>query len=629
MHNNKKPSRNLHRCLLASAILAATGSPLAQAFEFDTGNPDLSVRFDNTVKLSYGQRVEGRNSKIANTANVNDGDRNFAPGSAVTQRFDVLSELDVVYHQNMGFRLSAAGWYDHAYDDVGSDANAFPGVADNAGHLVTARSSRLGPPGSVVVPAGQRADGQGLSGFADRYYNGPSGELLDAFVFGNHQFDNGMLLNTKLGRHTVFWGETLFSAANGINYGQSALDLGKLYNVPGTEAKELFMPRNQLSVSLTVNPELTLAAQYFLEFENSRFPEGGTYMGPYDMLNDGGQVFWLPLPSVAALGGQPAFYGAPRGHDARPDNAGDFGLMAKWSPEWLDGTLGFYYRKTSDTLPAVLVDAPNLQKPGLAGLQGMKYFTAYADDIDIYGISLSKDVGPVSVGMDLNYRENMPLASNFTTINSTLYNAAQHGLINGANLIGERPGGGDTGLARGRTFHVVLNGMVTFAGTPLWDASTLAVEGTLTHLVAVTQGEQTFKGDSSYHGVDKVTPNAYAMAANFTPTWYQVFPGVDLSMPLSYNVGLHGNSAVQLGGNENAGSYSVGVAADVHQKYKFDLKYVDAFGPFDTCKSGTDNNTPGANGLYQCIPGQITSQAGLAPLLKDRGMVTASFKTAF
>ncbi|SUD75259.1 anaerobic dehydrogenase [Pseudomonas putida] len=299
--------------------------------------------------------------------------------------------------------------------------------------------------------------------------------------------------------------------------------------------------------------------------------------------------------------------------------------MAKWSPEWLDGTLGFYYRNTSDPTPAVLINAPNLHT---GSLEGTSYMTAYADDIDIYGISLAKSVGPVSVGLDVNYRENMPLISNFTTINGPL-NGALAGTAGGTNLIGEVPGHGETGLARGKTLHVVLNGLVSFGATPLWNASSLAVEGAMTHLVSVDKGEQTFKGDASYEGVDKVTTNAYTLAVNFTPTWFQALPGVDITLPLSYNVGLKGNSAVQLGGNEDSGSYSIGIAADVYQKYKFDLKYVDSFGKFDTCETGTDNNTPGTNGRYQCIPGQITSQAGLAPLLKDRGMVTASFKTTF
>jgi hypothetical protein len=34
---------------------------------------------------------------------------------------------------------------------------------------------------------------------------------------------------------------------------------------------------------------------------------------------------------------------------------GDFGLAARWSPEWLDGTLGFYYRNTTDITPQLVV----------------------------------------------------------------------------------------------------------------------------------------------------------------------------------------------------------------------------------------------------------------------------------
>ena len=97
-----------------------------------------------------------------------------------------------------------------------------------------------------------------------------------------------------------------------------------------------------------------------------------------------------------------------------------------------------------------------------------------------------------------------------------------------------------------------------------------------------------FKGRDNYVAVgpagtpvtpeDKVTKDFYGLAVNFTPTKYQVFPGADLSMPISYSHGLSGNSAVLLGGNEGAGSYSVGVALDLQSKYRFDLKYVDFTG---------------------------------------------------
>ena len=36
------------------------------------------------------------------------------------------------------------------------------------------------------------------------------------------------------------------------------------------------------------------------------------------------------------------------------------------------------------------------------------------------------------------------------------------------------------------------------------------------------------------------------------------------------------------GGNEGAGNYSVGIAADIYQKYRFDLKYIGYYGDYST-----------------------------------------------
>lgn len=109
-NNNKICHPNLRRGLLASAVLAGLGLSPVQALELDTGNEDLSVRLDNTFKFNYAQRVEAPNSKLANSWNNNDGNRNFSSGSPVTQRLDVMSELDVVYRKQMGFRVSANSW---------------------------------------------------------------------------------------------------------------------------------------------------------------------------------------------------------------------------------------------------------------------------------------------------------------------------------------------------------------------------------------------------------------------------------------------------------------------------------------------------------------------------------------
>ncbi len=44
------------------------------------------------------------------------------------------------------------------------------------------------------------------------------------------------------------------------------------------------------------------------------------------------------------------------------------------------------------------------------------YNTAYGSDIDIYGISLSKNIGGLSLGAELSYRTDMPLLSEPVTV---------------------------------------------------------------------------------------------------------------------------------------------------------------------------------------------------------------------
>ena len=44
--------------------------------------------------------------------------------------------------------------------------------------------------------------------------------------------------------------------------------------------------------------------------------------------------------------------------------------------------------------------------------------------------------------------------------------------------------------------------------------------------------------------------------------------------------GLTGNAATVFGGNEANGNYTIGVGADIFQKYRVDLKYIDCFGRY-------------------------------------------------
>lgn len=538
-----------------AAIAAAGFAAPGHALDFDVGNPDIELRWDNTIRANYAVRANNRNTKIGNTVIADEGTWSFDQGDAVAQRLDILSELDFIYRKRHGFRVSAAGWYDAAYGDTGRSNPALRNLASYIDNRYT----------STVT----------------RFYQGPSGEILDAFVFTG--FDAGAVpVNLKAGRHTIYWGESLFlnGNLNGIAYAQNSIDLQKGFATPGTEAKELFRPLTQLSGQAQVTDTLSIAAQYLFEWESFRYPEGGTYLGPVDFAFDAPNRQFVS----AALGF------AARGNPSTPKDSGEWGLAARWSPEWLDGTLGFYYRNFADKLPQTFLTQ--------VGRNTSRYNLIYADDIDLFGVSFAKNIAGISVGAEVSYRHNTPLNSQILGIAPGL------------------PAEGETKGPRGNTYHWLLNGLGVVPKTLLFDSATYAAEITGAYWSDVTSGANLFNAvgfaPCSSRGLTKMdgctTKTYWGMALAFTPIWYQALPGLDLSAPMTYARGLSGNAPTIFGGNERNGNYSVGLAADLYQKYRFDLKYIDYFGQYK------DNGTA------------VTTQNGFTTLLKDRGFVSLTFK---
>lgn len=588
-------------CFRQLSLLAGTLAGLAgpvQAFEVPMENEELQVRWDNTLRYNYLHRVESQDDALLKAANNDDGDRNFDEGT-VSNRLDLLSEFDFVYRAKHGFRISAAAWYDEAYDHLDNQSLA------TSNHLGNGRPAL------------------GLSNYTDRYYRGPSGELLDAFVFSGFSLGD-MPVNAKAGRHTVYWGESLLlgGALHGISYAQAPVDAAKGFAVPGVEAKELFRPQNQVSLQVRPRPDLSVAAQYFMEWEPYRIPEAGSYLGFNDAILEGGESL-IAAPGSRLL----------KGRSPQPDDTGDWGLALRWSPEALDGALGLYFRNFSDKLPQVHLQPAVATLPsatctalGFAALSPTScyinpgaasgadlaagrignYYTAYADDIDLYGVSLSKNIGGLSVGAELSYRRNMPLVSDAIRILPASLAAATPGAITAL------PADGDIGGARGDTLHGLVNVVGIIGARPLWDSLTWATELTWNRWDKVTQNEAVFKGRAGYTAIDRVSRDYWGLALNVTPTWFQVFPSVDLLLPLSVSGGISGNSAVSLGGNEDTGTYSIGIAADIRQRHRVDLKYIDTFGDVSTDAAGA-----------------VTVANGNPALLTDRGFVSLTFKTSF
>ncbi|SNC62733.1 Protein of unknown function [Marinobacter sp. es.048] len=550
MLNMKKASWQLAHMALSAAMLTAAGEVYAVAL--DTGNPDVRLRWDNTVRYNLGVRAESKERALAESATQQIADNKFDRGDVVTNRLDIISELDLVYKRKYGARISAAGWYDNAYTDTAKNLPQYESVG-----------------------IGSAYPGEEYTDTVKRYYIGPSGEILDAFVFGGvNLFDTPVTM--RLGQHNLYWGESLFSFVHGVSYAQGPVDLRKATATPGIEAQELFLPLNQASATAQITDSISLAAYYQFEWEPSRLPEGGTYFGAPDFLFSGGtRLFLAPNFSIPVLGDRDT-----------PDDGGAWGASLRWRTSAL-GTLGFYYREFDDTLPNVVAD--------YSGPVPTNVYNKYAEDVKLFGLSLARQVGDASIGVEVVRREDTALAS-----------------------VGLAPD-----FARGDTWHALVNAIMLNGKNALWDSSTLQAELTYSYLDRVTENPQFYNKEGSPQcnatvpGANEVedgcsTRSSVAMTVSFEPVWYQAMNGVDLTLPLVLGVGVYGNSPVVNGGNEGAGNFSVGVGADYLAKYKFNLAYNGFFGSI----------SKDANGIQQ------TSNGG-TPLLRDRGWLSFTAKATF
>ncbi len=264
----------MKRKLIALAVAGAM-TPQVHAFQFDTGE-NWSIRWDNTLKYNLVVRAEDQNKGVLSSIATADPDLSFDRGDIISNRFDILSELDVVYKDNFGFRISAAGWYDHAYS---SDMNQPNSIAP---HWTN--------PSVGVGELNDEAE--------DLHYLG--GEILDAFVFANFNMGD-VAANVRLGRHTIYWGQSLFliGSVHSVGGSMNTIDGIKAFSVPGSEARELFRPTNKLSTLIQLTDNLTVEAYASFEWENYRIPEATTYFSPADVLTEDAEMIHLAVaPTV-------------------------------------------------------------------------------------------------------------------------------------------------------------------------------------------------------------------------------------------------------------------------------------------------------------------------------------------
>lgn len=506
---------------ISFAVLSAFVSAQAAAFQIDTGNSDVVVTFDNTVKLSSGYRLKNPDRGVAGDPtslqiNTNDGDNNFDRGF-VSKRLDLLSEFEVKYKRDVGLRVSGAAWYDDAY----RHSNDNPGVGVNT---LSGHTNRFDP--------------------ATKNLMGKKAEFLDAFVWGNISLGESNL-NLKGGRLTQLYGESLFFGSNGIAAAQTPLDLARALSVPNSQFKEVARPVGQVAGQLQLNQNVSLGAYYQTEWRKSRLPAAGSFFSFADFVDDGGRT--LMAPGVLPPGG---YFG--RGEDLDAKDSGQGGVQMKFKTSAAE--FGVYAAQFHDKMPQFYVRPGVNANPG-AGRFG-DYVQVFGENIRTVGGSVSALVGDTNVAAELSFRDNMPLVANGNLV------------FVGTNADNDN----HAAFPKGRTAHLNVSAIHLFGASPLWQGATFVGEFAFNRRLSVTENLAQLDPNA--------TRDAGAVQFVFTPEYFQVLPGLDLQVPIGVSYGLFGRSSVNgaLFPSEGGGNVSIGLKGEYQKTWQASINYTHYVG---------------------------------------------------
>ncbi len=546
---------------LGAIALAASMSLPAQAFEIETGNPDLKLRWDNTVKYSATQRLKERSPTLSRTVRgpggvligennfgQDDGNNNFDKG-LVSSRFDLLSELDASYGL-FGARVSFAAWYDSVY---------------NRGTQNTTTSSNRQPASLAREFTPETRDAMGRDT-----------QLLDAFVHARVPLGERSA-TVRVGRHTLLWGESLFFGANGVAGGMAPVDLVKLQSVPGSTSKETALPTGKVSVTVPLGDSLTLGAYVPYEWEKTRLVPVGAYLSTSDTLGPGAERI-IAGPNVY-----------PRQPDVEPRDSGQFGLSLRWNAESIDTQFGLYLTRYHALTPSNnWLDETSATPP-----RPIAYRWIYHEGIESLGFSAARTFDAWSVGAEVSYRRNAPLAS--------LAQTRVIGTPIGANFNNRN----DPGYAVGETLHAQVSWIASLGPSPLYQEASFVGE------IAWNQRRKVSKNPGMLN--DNATRDATAVRLSFAPTYRQVISGLDLTPSIGGSYTWGKSSALGPGfGPDKGGDFSIGLRAVYLGEWFATLNWTTYHGPEGPTLGPT---TP--------------PKAQFKQALKDREFISISLSTSF
>ena len=397
---------------------------------------------------------------------------------------------------------------------------------------------------------------------------GPSGEWLDAFGFANWEM-LGMQWNVKAGQHTVLLGRQPAARRRGprrvLRAELARPHEGLRHAGRGSEGAVPSEGRHHAADAGHQGPvdrgPVVLQLAGGARARVGQLPDRERRRCKFG----GDSLVFGPNPFAAAIPGAPGVHALvePAGHHAARDTArslGDWGVSARWSPDWLDGTLGFYYRNATDILPQAIADAglraaagghlhghrrrraarphrvhhqperDERRRPHAEGQGRRLYNGAYGDNIHIFGVTLSKSIGGVSVGAELSYRQNMPLLSDPVQ-------ALPTPLVQRSRRADRRSTDVPPTARRARWATRTTASSTASEHVPEDAAVRHARRSRRAHLDALDQGDAERGGVQGPRQLHRRSTsrraNFFGLAINFTPTWFQVLPGVDVLAPIT------------------------------------------------------------------------------------------------
>ncbi|MEK8046282.1 DUF1302 domain-containing protein [Ideonella margarita] len=577
----------IRRTALAAAALVAL-VPAARAFTVDTDDADLKVRLDLTPKYSTAYRLHDPSVALSRldvaadpgTVNEDDGNHNFRKGQ-ISNRVDLLAEFDLSA-TGWGLRVSGNAWRDAVY----LRANRY------AGTPLFAAGNALGP----VISTSNNSAGQAPNEFleATRRQHGQGTEVLDAFVYAKGEIA-GMRGTVRLGKHTLQWGESLFFGQNGIANAQGPVDVAKILSVPGWQFKEVLLPVEQVSGSLQVADGVNVGAYVQLKWRPSKIPGVGSYFSNQDYVGTG----LVNFGNDAA--GNPVLLAYDPAKDQRPRNGGQGGVQVRWAPADSDYQFGFYAAQYHDKTPAAPVfDFVN----GHVRL-------AYAENVQTVGASVTASAGQLNWAVEGSLRHNAPLA-------------ADPAVLGLGPILACGASRDSACYPMGNTAHLQASGIYVLQPGALWGGGALVGELAYNRTLKVTRDIFAIGPGGSNAGLGGLDPNttkgAWALRLLFEPQYFQVLPGLDLSVPIGLGVNFGGRSSAIsnfAGGASNAGDYSIGVKGKYQNDWNVSLSWTDYFGK---ARTFTETLVAGSGSPRQLTFGQT---------LSDRGHVAFSLSRTF